>query len=176
MLMRHDAVVDSFNYAKENMGGAYSFLDRFEGLALSIKEAKRRYPSRKLVLEFGVYKSGMINYQARRFPGLGFGGFDSLEGLQQQRSGMAPEKAFDLGGKLPRVRRNARLVKGWFAGTSQHVQVPLQRELNAIGFSCCVDQGRTRWLTIYFTLASTAGSAVCIAFAFRRWMVATSSE
>ena len=155
---------------------AYSFLDRFEGLALSIKEAKRRYPSRKLVLEFGVYKGGMINYQARRFPGLGFGRFDSLEGLQQQRSGMAPEKAFDLGGKLPRVRRNARLVKGWFAGTSQHVQVPHQRELNAIGFSCCVDQGRTRWLTIYFTLASTAGSAVCIAFAFRRWMVATSSE
>src|SRR6516162_4401197 len=115
MLIRHDAVVDSFNYAKENMEGAYSFLDRFEGLALSIKEAKKRYPSRKLVLEFGVYKGGMINYQARRFPELDFVGFDSFEGLQQQWSGMAPEKAFDLGGKLPRVRSNVRLVKRWFA-------------------------------------------------------------
>src|SRR5260370_28137013 len=88
MLMRHDAVVDSFNFAKENMKGAYSFLDRFEGLGLSIKEAKRRFPSRKLVLEFGVYKGGMINYQARKFPELDFVGFESCEGFQEQCSGM----------------------------------------------------------------------------------------
>jgi hypothetical protein len=115
MLMRRDAVVDSFNYAKENMKGAYSFLDRFEGLSLSVMEARRRFPSRKLVLEFGVFKGGMINYQARKFPGLNFVGFDSFEGLQEQWSGMAPERTFDLGGKLPRVRRNVSLVKGWFA-------------------------------------------------------------
>ena len=118
MLMRRDAVVDSFNYAKENMKGAYSFLDRFEGLSLSIKEAGKRFPSRKLVLEFGVYKGGMINYQARKFPGLNFVGFDSFEGLQEQWSGMAPEKTFDLGGKLPRVRKNVGLVKGWFADSA----------------------------------------------------------
>jgi hypothetical protein len=115
MLMRHDAIVDSFNYAKENMKGAYSFLDRFEGLALSIKAARARFPSRKLVLEFGVYKGGMINYQAKKFPDLSFVGFDSFEGLQEQWSGMAPEKTFDLGGKLPGVRSNVALVKGWFS-------------------------------------------------------------
>jgi hypothetical protein len=115
MLMRHDAVRDSFDYAKENMKGAYSFLDRFEGLALSIKEAKRRFSSRKLVLEFGVYKGGMINHQAKKFPDLNFVGFDSFEGLSEQWSGMASEKTFDLGGRLPGVRRNVSLVKGWFA-------------------------------------------------------------
>jgi hypothetical protein len=115
MLMRHDAVIDSFNYAKENMKGAYSFLDRFEGLSLSIQEASRRFPSRKQVLEFGVFKAGMINHQARKFPELHFVGFDSFEGLQEHWSGMAPEKTFDLGGKLPKVRRNVTLVKGWFA-------------------------------------------------------------
>lgn len=115
MLMRQDAVMDSFDYAKENMQGAYSFLDQFDGLGLSIREAKRRFPSRKLVLEFGVYKAGMINHQARKFPDLDFVGFDSFEGLQQHWSGMAPEKTFDLGGRLPRVRRNVGLVKGWFA-------------------------------------------------------------
>jgi hypothetical protein len=93
----------------------HSFLDRFDGLGLSIKEAKRRFPSRKLVLEFGVYKGGMINYQASKFPELEFVGFDSFEGLQEHWSGMAPEKTFDLGGSLPRVRRNVGLVKGWFA-------------------------------------------------------------
>ena len=115
MLMRREAVMDSFNYAKENMEGAYSFLDRFDGLALSIEEARRRFPSRNLVLEFGVYKAGMINHQARKFPTLNFTGFDSFEGLQEQWSAMAPAKTFDLGGKLPKVRSNVRLVKGWFA-------------------------------------------------------------
>lgn len=115
MLMRHDAVVDSFNFARENMPGAYAFLDRFDGLGLSIREAKRRFPSRRLVLEFGVYKGGMINHQARKFPELDFVGFDSFEGLQEHWSGMAPVKTFDLGGRLPRVRRNVGLVKGWFA-------------------------------------------------------------
>jgi len=118
MLMRRDAVMDSFNYAKENMNGAYAFLDRFEGLSLSIEDARRKFPSRKRVLEFGVYKGGMINYQARKFTGLNFVGFDSFEGLQEQWSGMAPEKTFDLGGKLPRVRPNVSLVKGWFVDSA----------------------------------------------------------
>jgi len=115
MLMRRDAVLDSYSHAKEVMQGAYSFLDRFEGLTLSIQEARRRFPSRKLVLEFGVFKAGMINYQAKKFVQLNFVGFDSFEGLQEQWSGMAPEKTFDLGGKLPSVRSNVVLVKGWFA-------------------------------------------------------------
>jgi hypothetical protein len=115
MLMRRDAVMDAFDYAKTNMPDAYSFLDRFEGLSLSIDEARKRFPSRTRVLEFGVYKAGMINYQARKFPQLSFVGFDSFEGLQQQWSGMAPEKTFDLGGRLPKVRRNVSLVKGWFS-------------------------------------------------------------
>ena len=92
MLMRRDAVVDSFNYAKENMKGAYSFLDRFEGLWSFDQGGEAKVSFRKLVLEFGVYKGGMINYQARKFPGLKFVGFDSFEGLQEQWSGMAPEK------------------------------------------------------------------------------------
>src|SRR5271170_5796426 len=86
MLMRHDAVMDTFNYAKENMNGAYSFLDRFDGLTLSIQDARKRFPPRKLVLEFGVYKGGMINHQAKKFSDLRFVGFDSFEGLQGEWS------------------------------------------------------------------------------------------
>jgi hypothetical protein len=123
MLMRRDAVMDSFNYARENMKGAYSFLDRFEGLSLSIDEARRRFPSRKRVLEFGVYKAGMINYQARKFPALDFVGFDSFEGLREQWSGMAPARTFDLGGRLPKVRPNVSLVRGWFADSGPRWKV-----------------------------------------------------
>ena len=126
MLMRRDAVMDAFNYARENMSGAYSFLDRFDGLTLSIQEARRRFPSRKLVLEFGVYKAGMINHQAGKFSELSFVGFDSFEGLQGNWSGMAPERTFDLGGRLPKVKSNVALVKGWFAesGTRWKAQRP----------------------------------------------------
>ena len=67
MLMRRDAVLDSFNYAKENMQDAYSFLDRFDGLRLSIEAASEDF-LRKLVLEFGVYKAGMINTRPGNFP------------------------------------------------------------------------------------------------------------
>jgi len=119
-LMRHDAVVDSFEYAKENMKGAIPFLDRFEGLTLSIKEAKRRFPLRRLVMEFGVYKGVMINYQAKKFPELNFVGFDSFEGLQEKWSGMFPENTFDLAGKPPKTRSNVSLVKGWFVEAGPH--------------------------------------------------------
>jgi hypothetical protein len=146
MLMRRDAVMDSFGYAKENMTEAYSFLDRFDGLTLSIDEARRRFPSRKRVLEFGVYKGGMINHQARKFPGLNFVGFDSFEGLQEQWSGMAPAKTFDLGGKLPRVRPNVALVKGWFAESASRwkaenagAEIPLLVHVDCDTYAATVD-------------------------------------
>lgn len=146
MLMQREAVLDSFEFAKENMKDAYSFLDRFEGLRLSIVEAQRRFPGRQSVLEFGVYKGGMINYQARKFPGLKFVGFDSFEGLQENWSGMAPARTFDLGGRLPRVRGNVELVKGWFAesgprwkGQNPDVGVPLLVHVDCDTYAATVD-------------------------------------
>jgi hypothetical protein len=146
MLMRRDAVMDSFGYAKENMQGAYAFLDRFDGLSLSIKEARARFPSRKRVLEFGVYKGGMINHQARKFPDLDFVGFDSFEGLHENWSGMAPAKTFDLGGKLPKVKSNVTLVKGWFAESGPRwkaensgAEVPLLVHIDCDTYAATVD-------------------------------------
>jgi len=146
MLMRRDAVLDSYQHAKDVMAGAYSFLDRFEGLTLSILDARRRFPSRRLILEFGVFKAGMINHQAKRFPDLNFVGFDSFEGLREQWSGMAPEKTFDLGGKLPKVRGNVALVKGWFAVSGQRwkaehpaTDIPLLVHIDCDTYAATVD-------------------------------------
>jgi hypothetical protein len=98
---------------------AFCFLDRYEGLSLSIYEAMRRFPSRRLILEFGVYKGQMINFQAKQFPNLEFVGFDSFEGLKEPWKGVMPPGSFSLGGKMPRVRSNVSLIKGWF-----HQSVP----------------------------------------------------
>jgi len=114
MLMHQDAIQESFAHARERMKGAYSFLDRYEGLSLSIEIAKQRFPSRKLILEFGVFKGDMINHQAKRFPELGFVGFDSFEGLREDWPGMLPKGAFNLAGRMPRARPNVSFVKGFF--------------------------------------------------------------
>jgi hypothetical protein len=115
MMVRQQAVLESFEHAKEKMQDAYSFFDRYEGLTLSIQEARHRFPNRIQVLEFGVYKAGMINLQARRFSDLKFVGFDSFEGLNETWKGMAPKGAFDRAGKIPKARKNVTLIKGWFS-------------------------------------------------------------
>ncbi len=114
MLMRQAAVIDSFAFAKEHLCDAWPFLDRYEGLTLAIQHALQRFPGRREVLEFGVFRGQMINFQAKRFPRLNFVGFDSFAGLAEVWPGMLQKGAFDLGGRPPRVRRNVVLVKGWF--------------------------------------------------------------
>lgn len=45
-------------------------------------------------------------------------GFDSFEGLQKNWVGHeSPKGSFDLAGKLPRVKENVILIKGWFDKT-----------------------------------------------------------
>src|SRR3974390_3485111 len=61
-------------------------------------------------MEFGVYKAGMINYQAKRFTDLSFVGFDSFEGLQEGWHGMVPEKTFDRKDGLPSQDRDGRRI------------------------------------------------------------------
>jgi hypothetical protein len=71
-----------------------------------------------VALEFGVYKGTSINYFAERLPKLQFYGFDSFDGLAEDWKGNSKKKGyFSLGGKLPKVKRNVSLVKGWFDKT-----------------------------------------------------------
>jgi hypothetical protein len=44
-------------------------------------------------------------------------GFDSFEGLQEDWGGELPQGFFNLGGKLPKVKSNVRLVKGLVQNT-----------------------------------------------------------
>jgi hypothetical protein len=67
--------------------------------------------------EFGVYKGDSINRLARLRPHQVFHGFDSFEGLPESWTLGARTGAFSLGGRLPAVRDNVVLVKGFFADT-----------------------------------------------------------
>lgn len=71
-----------------------------------------------LILEFGVLKGYSANYFAAKLPQRTIFGFDSFEGLHVDWAGTPNAKGtFDQGGKMPSVRSNVTLVKGWFDET-----------------------------------------------------------
>ncbi len=90
---------------------------------MSLSLAKQHYylrtdaivaaPPEGLFIEFGVWEGFWLNQLARAFPDKTFYGFDSFEGLPEQWS-IRPKGYFSLGGKLPEVEKNIRLVKGYF--------------------------------------------------------------
>src|SRR5579864_8381296 len=79
-----------------------------------------------LCCEFGVFRGESINFIAERFPHSIVYGFDSFEGLPEDWRPNMKAGHFKLD-KLPAVRSNVRLIRGWFDQTvpvflEQHVQ------------------------------------------------------
>lgn len=70
-----------------------------------------------LFLEFGVYKGDSINRMAELRPDIHWYGFDSFVGLPEAWTLGSRKGAFSVGGKLPPVRPNVTLVKGFFEQT-----------------------------------------------------------
>lgn len=66
------------------------------------------------ILEFGVFKGNSIKYIADKFNDKTVYGFDSFEGLPEKWREGFEVGAFDLGGNLPLVPSNVKLIKGWF--------------------------------------------------------------
>jgi hypothetical protein len=71
-----------------------------------------------LALEFGVAKGKSINYFADLKPNRTVDGFDSFSSFPEDYIGwVTSHDNFDFKGKLPAVRRNVRLYKGFFDKT-----------------------------------------------------------
>jgi hypothetical protein len=107
-------------------------LDKLEKLTIHVKE----YRPGKLLkyildhksefitieglwLEFGVWKGTTINWMAATTNQTVYG-FDSFEGLPHdwdRGNCIQSAKDFNLNGKMPRVRDNVILIKGWFKDT-----------------------------------------------------------
>lgn len=108
------ALEESVAYIRENMPTAMGYHTTRQVLdeALLACEIEGHY------LEFGVYKGGSIRYLAKRIKPAVIHGFDSFEGLPENWSGYYRGKGdFSVGGKMPRVPRNAPLYAGWFDET-----------------------------------------------------------
>lgn len=106
------AIESSVQYAEANMPYALMFKRRVELWDYALSKVSFT----GTCAEFGVYRGDSINYFARKLPVLY--GFDSFEGLKEDWRGYALARgSFDLKGKLPKVRSNVHLIKGWFDAT-----------------------------------------------------------
>jgi hypothetical protein len=70
-----------------------------------------------LILEFGVYKGRSINKIGKFFPDRLVFGFDSFEGLPEDFTKKHKKASYTTDGKLPKVRSNVKLIRGWFQDT-----------------------------------------------------------
>ncbi len=109
-VLHRRAVAELAEYIAARMPDAVGVSSRELLWALACREA----PAGGLWLELGVFQGYSLNFLADRAPGTVYG-FDSFEGLKEDWKGTGLLRGtFDLRGRLPKVRRNAELVRGWF--------------------------------------------------------------
>jgi hypothetical protein len=99
------------DYIERAMPEAVGFEAPAEMLAFALKMVKIEGH----YLEFGVFTGGTIRFIARMIGDRIIHGFDSFQGLPEDWSGYnLGQRAFDTGGRLPRVPDNVQLHPGWF--------------------------------------------------------------
>ena len=109
------AAVSSSDFEAEHLRNCAIYKSRRDLFAACLEESQRLASG--LNMEFGVYKGDSINMLAKLAPERKFWGFDSFQGLPEQWTIESKKGAFDVGGKLPAVRKNVSLVKGFYSAT-----------------------------------------------------------
>jgi len=122
--MKELANIRSAEFALENLSAAVFFEEGLEYFVYCLKQAREKIECKSIInptiLEFGVWKGASINRIGEYFSDtqIEIFGFDSFEGLSENWGGTSYVKGFfDVGGKLPQVRDNTKLIRGWISET-----------------------------------------------------------
>jgi hypothetical protein len=102
-------------FERKYLHDAAAFKSRLQLYKYVLSQIPRH--SQDLFMEFGVYKGDSINRLADLRSDVQWHGFDSFEGLPEAWTPGARKGAFDVGGLLPPVRKNVRVIKGFFDDT-----------------------------------------------------------
>jgi len=130
-VLKQRAILDSAEFIEANLRDALLFDSKkaFWDYAVSLPRISG------LHVELGVFKGQSINYFAERCPEVTFFGFDSFNGLAESWSGTdLAVGSFDLNLKEPRVRKNVRLIKGYFEDTLPNFAASQNENLSLIHF------------------------------------------
>src|ERR1043166_5216946 len=107
------ALSSTVDYVQRHMRSVNSSTNKFSILSEAFRRAD--ISGDRLICEFGVFSGTTINFLAKLTTRTVFG-FDSFEGLPEAWPPDLPKGYFALK-RLPHVRRNVTLVKGWFHET-----------------------------------------------------------
>lgn len=107
-------------YRIEHMLKAPNYKTDFDLREALVKEVH----SQGSIFEFGVASGRSINHLARLFPNRQIQGFDSFEGLPETWTSYFKKGHFAQ--KVPKVRKNVTLHKGWFSDTLPNVTLATQ--------------------------------------------------
>jgi hypothetical protein len=116
-LMVERAKIQSCEYIEINSDSANIFENRLQLHDMAMRILR---DIKGLCFEFGVHEGESLNYFAKNLliDNRDIYGFDSFQGLPERWGGQIHDKGhFDLGGILPVVGRNVKLVPGWFDET-----------------------------------------------------------
>ena len=116
---------------KEGLLKTKSFSNKFELLSYAVSMIKVE----GLILEFGVYRGETINVIASILKNKTVFGFDSFEGLPETwRFGF--EKGTFAVNRLPKVRGNVTLIKGWFDETLPEFREKHNQQISFMHIDC----------------------------------------
>ena len=118
-LINQNAIKSSAQYAIKNFHEAMQFDSRSELWSYCLnKNHQIQSLTGEIIVEFGVWRGESINFFAKKSPSARLFGFDSFEGLEEDWYGYKLQKGmFSTNGKLPKVEKNVKLIKGWFEDT-----------------------------------------------------------
>jgi len=121
------ALATTIDYVEQHLRHVDSVGSKNELLTKAFKRAD--VAGDRLICEFGVFMGASVNHIAKMTPKTVFG-FDSFEGLPERWRDLCAKGLFAVP-KLPKVRKNVKLVKGLF-----HESLPgfLKENPGQIGF------------------------------------------
>jgi len=132
--LRKKASEETIDYINKNMPHALCFPTGKEPL---LEYAISKIENEGDVLEFGVLTGHSINYIANKLQSKKIHGFDSFEGLPEDWTGnFIPQYGLSQKAKLPNVKDNVILHKGWFDDTIPEFKKQNNNEIAFLHVDC----------------------------------------
>lgn len=155
--LRRKARDETVGFVEEHMLQAKVFRNKWKLLEAALRCVTP--DAGNLFCEFGVYRGDTINFISARTQNMVFG-FDSFEGLPEDWFLDVEKGTFRLN-RLPRVRKNVTLIKGWFNETlprfaCEHQENCCFLHIDADLYSSCK--------TIFDVLGNRIGKGTVIVF------------
>ncbi len=119
---------EAADFVENHMGYAKAYTSKYDLLTAALEEVSPTLGG--LYCEFGVFEGRTINFIASKVSG-DVHGFDSFEGLPEDWRPGVMRGTFKTG-KLPSVRDNVRIHRGWF---SDSLPAFAQQHAGALAFA-----------------------------------------